>query len=306
MTPKIVQVHDGEYFLDGFDPKQLYLHEVIEALVSKKSEFQQIDIFRTVKYGKVLTLDGFPQIAEIGDSYTEALVIPALFFHRNPGRILVLGGGDGPALALVLKDPRVKEVVLVDIDPLVVALTQKHLPELWGDAASDPRVTIVYKDALKFLRENGDRFDVIISDLVDPEEGAVAAHLMSPEYFGMCAANLFTDGIFAMQAGELTPQKFAGHKKTLGLVNCSFKEHRSYSVHVPWFSTVWSFIVARNPAVYRNPLGVHDLGFLYPEAHAPALFRARGEFAENLKHLDSQTFGALFAVPKVIKKNLAG
>ena len=109
--PKIVQIHDNGYFLDGFDPKQLYLHEIIEALVSKKSEFQQIDIFRTAKYGKALTLDGFPQIAEIGDSYTEALVIPALFFHHNPGRVLILGGGDGPALALVLKDPRVKEVV---------------------------------------------------------------------------------------------------------------------------------------------------------------------------------------------------
>lgn len=61
-----------------------------------QSKFQEIAIYRSKHYGKVLMLDGVIQLTERdANSYNEMMAHPAMFTHPNPKRVLVIGGGDG-------------------------------------------------------------------------------------------------------------------------------------------------------------------------------------------------------------------
>lgn len=48
--------------------------------------------------------------------------------------------------------------------------SKKILPE-WGDGASDdPRLELHFTDAHAFLKDNEDKYDVIVMDIADPIE----------------------------------------------------------------------------------------------------------------------------------------
>ena len=84
--------------------------------------------------------------------------------------VLILGGGEGATLREVLRVPAVRRCTMVDIDGLVVDLSKKYLPE-WSDGAfDDPRARVIVGDALAFMREDSDRYGVVISDLTEPLE----------------------------------------------------------------------------------------------------------------------------------------
>ncbi len=66
-----------------------------------------------------------------------------LFSHPNPRHVLVIGGGDGGVVREVLKHPSVQRVVLCEIDPVVVAVSQRMMTrmcpaEMW----KDPRLSV--------------------------------------------------------------------------------------------------------------------------------------------------------------------
>lgn len=70
-----------------------------------RSKFQEIAIYRSEHYGKVLMLDGVIQLTERdANAYNEMMAHPAMFSHPNPKRVLVIGGGDGYVVSEVSID----------------------------------------------------------------------------------------------------------------------------------------------------------------------------------------------------------
>ncbi len=67
----------------------------------------------------------------------------------NPARVLILGGGDGLAAREVLRDERVKQVTLVDLDPEMTHLFRDttQLAALNRGSLSSPRLHVVNADA---------------------------------------------------------------------------------------------------------------------------------------------------------------
>jgi Spermine/spermidine synthase domain len=116
---------------------------------------------------------------------TESLVHPAMFAHKNPKRVAIVGGGEGATLREVLKHSTIEKVVMIDIDEDMVTLSREFLP-FSSDCSNiknsnkscfdDPRVETYYEDAFqwfmdRFSVEEGNRqnydekpFDVIIVD----------------------------------------------------------------------------------------------------------------------------------------------
>lgn len=65
----------------------------------KHSKFQKIEIFKSNYFGKILVLDGVVQLTERdADAYNEMMAHIPMFQHRNPRRVLIIGGGDGYVL----------------------------------------------------------------------------------------------------------------------------------------------------------------------------------------------------------------
>lgn len=73
-------------------------------IYKEHSEFQEIEVFKSKYFGKILMLDGVLQLTERdADSYNEMMSQMAMFTHKNPKRALVIGGGDGYVLSEVRK-----------------------------------------------------------------------------------------------------------------------------------------------------------------------------------------------------------
>ena len=78
-------------------------------------------------------------------------------------------------------------------------------------AFDDPRLEVVIEDALAYLDETRQTFDVVISDLSDPIEEGPSFKLFTREYFERTRAVLAADGVFVVQAGPVSPVEMQMH-----------------------------------------------------------------------------------------------
>ncbi|MBB4929542.1 spermidine synthase [Lipingzhangella halophila] len=218
----------------------LYRDPVVHA---ERTDYQEIVVTESLDGQDVrLFLNGDLQFSSRDEyRYHESLVHPAMTGeHAN---VLLLGGGDGLALREILRYDDVSSVTLVDLDPEVVKLarTDPTMRDLNDDALRDPRVDVVNADAFNWLRENGQRFDVVIGDLPDGQDVATAK-LYTVEFYTLLRAALAPGGRTAIQGGSpyFAPEAYWSVGNTLeeaGLANTP------YNVDVPSFGN-WGFFLA--------------------------------------------------------------
>ncbi|GAA4862319.1 polyamine aminopropyltransferase [Saccharopolyspora cebuensis] len=220
-----------------------------------------------------LYLNGDLQFSSVDEyRYHEAMVHPAMNGPRRS--VLVLGGGDGLALREVLRYPDVEEVVLVELDPAVVRLARENprVRDLNDDAFADPRVRTVAADAFSWLRENRQRFDVVLVDMPDADSTATAK-LYSTEFYGLVRHALADGGRAVVQAGSpyFAPDAYWCVEVTLRAAGL---RTTPYQVSVPSFGE-WGFHLASagDPPALRLPADAPPLRSL----DAPTL-RAAANF----------------------------
>jgi len=178
--------------------------KIKKKIFSQKTPYQEIEVFDTFSLGRILVLDGVIQLSQFDDFiYHEMLVHPAMFCHKNPKKVLIIGGGDGGALREVLKHP-VREAYLVDIDKEVMAVSKKYLPFVSNKAFEDKRAKVLVEDGLKFIKKYKNFFDVIIIDSTDPFGPSLS--IFSSEFYRNIFNALTDRGIAVVQSGCLIDQ----------------------------------------------------------------------------------------------------
>ncbi|WP_433605247.1 polyamine aminopropyltransferase [Prescottella agglutinans] len=229
--------------------QRLYPDPVVYA---QRSQYQEIVV--TERGGDVrLYLDGDLQFSSRDEHrYTESLVYPVL--ARNPARVLILGGGDGLAAREVLRNPGVREIVQVELDPAVLDLANTRLRALNGGALEDERVTVVVDDAFRWLREGaGGQFDAVIVDLPDPDTPTLG-RLYSTEFYGVASTALTPGGLMVVQSGS--PYSTAdAYWRTVATVGSVGLGVTPYHVYVPSFGD-WGYVLAQAgpaPALTLSP-----------------------------------------------------
>jgi spermidine synthase len=181
---------------------------VDEVLHHERTEHQDLIIFRSDRFGRVLGLDGVVQTTEFDEFvYHEMLAHPPILAQQAAPRavetggvdnVLIIGGGDGGALREVLRHPGVR-ATMVEIDRSVIDLCREYLPNHSAGAFDDPRATIVIADGAKFVEETDDRFDVVIIDSTDPiGPGEV---LFTEQFYAGCKRCLKPGGVLITQNG---------------------------------------------------------------------------------------------------------
>jgi len=183
----------------------LYDHWQQSFLVSKElcrltGPMQEIALFETPGFGRVLTLDGVIQVTT-GDEfiYHEMLAHVPIYAHGAVRTACVVGGGDGGMLREILKHRSIEQAVLVEIDGAVVEFCREHLPSVSDGAFDDPRTEIVIADGIKFMAETDRKFDLIVVDSTDPiGPGGV---LFTEAFYKDCARCLAPGGIVVNQNG---------------------------------------------------------------------------------------------------------
>ncbi len=250
---------------------ELYADDIVH---STSSSYQRILITRNAA-GFQLFLNGNLQFSSADEyRYHEALVHPAMAVQSAPRRVLILGGGDGLALREVLKYRSVEQVTLVDLDPKMTALSEafKPLGVLNQHAFKDPRVRVVNADAMIWLEEERDRFDVAIIDFPDPSSFALGK-LYTTRFYRLLRTRLTPDAAISVQSGSplYARQSFWCIVRTMEAAGLHV---RPYQTTVPSFG-VWGFALA-SAAPFDQPAHVR----------APARF------------LDDATLSAMFVFPR--------
>ena len=223
--------------------------EITNILYHSKSELQDVMIFETPFFGRVLALDGIIQTTQRDEAcYHEMLVHVPVFAHGDIKDVLIIGGGDGGALRETLRHPEIRNVTLVEIDESVVKVCQEFLPSLSAGAFRDPRCSVVISNGLQFVEKTKQTFDLIIVDSSDPV--GPSAPLFSGKFYRDCHSLLSNNGIFICQSGVSFVQEEEA-RTTLQRLDSVFKDAALYVTQVPTYS--FGFMTlgwgAENPAL---------------------------------------------------------
>lgn len=168
-------------------------------LHDEQTPFQRIEIYDTVHWGRLMTIDGYYMVSSRDNFlYHEMMSHVALFTHPDPRRVLIIGGGDCGTLREVLKHKGVEQVWQVDIDEAVTRLSLIHFPELCA-SNKDERAHVLFDDGIKWVRDaENASLDLIIVDSTDPI--GPAEGLFNRAFYEQCHRILRKDGLLVQQS----------------------------------------------------------------------------------------------------------
>lgn len=205
---------------------------VEKQLFSGTSDFQRIDVFDSVEFGRFLTSDGSVIFSEKDEfTYDEMIVHVPMAVHPSVKKVLVIGGGDGGVARELSYYDEIEEIDVVEPDELFVKVCREFFPDN-ARGLDDERVKIYYRDGLRFLRGKQDEYDLIINDSTDPL--GYTAGLFTKEFYGSCYKALKEDGIMVYQHGspffDVDEESCRTmHRKAFK----SFPISRVYQAHIP-------------------------------------------------------------------------
>ena len=203
-------------------------------LARVQSGFQDIVIFESFSHGRVMVLDGVIQITEADEFvYQEMLTHVPLLAHGAAETVLIIGAGDGGVLRRVLQHKTVQRAVMVEIDGEVIRLSKEFLPDIAGNAWTDPRADVIVGDGIDYVKRAPDAaFDAIIVDSTDPI--GVGEVLFTDEFYEHCARILTPRGLIVNQCG--VPAMQADELRDTSLRRRKFFPHvTAYVAAVPTY-----------------------------------------------------------------------
>jgi spermidine synthase len=280
------------WFEEGLHPHWRQAFRVRRELLRETTGHQELVIFESEGFGRVLALDGVIQLTE-GDEfvYHEMLAHVPILAHGAVRTACVIGGGDGGMAREILKHAGVESCTIVEIDAGVVELCRTHMPTVSAGAWDDPRTRLIIADGIAFMAEAGPGYDLIVIDSTDPAGPGEA--LFTEAFYGDCARRLAPGGILVNQNGVPFVQP--------GEISLTLARRR------PHFADVGFFLAA----VPTYVGGFMALGWASgrPELRAQSVQTIRDRFAAApfaARYWTPELHAASFALPQFILNLVAG
>ncbi|XAR52233.1 Spermidine synthase [Bertholletia excelsa] len=284
------------YFNNPMWPGEAHSIEVTKILYREKSEFQEVLVFESSAYGKVLVLDGIVQLTEKDEcAYQEMITHLPLCSIQSPKSVLVVGGGDGGVLREISRHSSVDLIDICEIDKMVIDVSKRFFPDL-AIGFEDPRVRVHIGDAVEFLRNAPiGKYDAIIVDSSDPV--GPAQELVEKPFFETIARALKPGGVLCNMAESMWL-----HTHLIQDMISICKETFKGSVHYAWAS------------VPTYPSGV--IGFLICSTEGPPVdfvhpinpiekIEGALKHRRELRFYNSEIHAAAFALPSFVKREVA-
>ena len=262
--------------------------EVKECLCSRQSKFQKIEIFETVKLGRLLLLDGIIQLTDSDEFvYHEMLANLPFYAHAGvPRNALVIGGGDGGILRELGRHLELEKLDICEIDGEVIAAAKEFLPQT-ACGYDDPRVTVYVADGSEFIRGHRDEYDLVIVDSTDP--GGPGEPLFGAEFYANLKRSLRPGGVIATQSESpfLLPEVVRG-------LNAAAKRNFKFVAYA-------GFAVPTYPTGMIGACVASDgRDVTAPDRPVPP------ELAEKLRYYTSEVHAASFVRPAFVERLLGG
>jgi len=175
----------------------------------------------------------------------EEAVDYALLEHPAPTRVLLISGGATGGVAEALKHPSIRQLDYVELDPELIALARRYVPEQ-AAAFADPRVRVHLADGRRFLAGASEKWDAIIVDVPDPQT-AQWNRFYTEEFFRAARAHLAAGGIVAIQLRSSEETISPDLAEFLRSIRRTFGEVFPYQAAIP--GEIIHFFGAQEPGV---------------------------------------------------------
>lgn len=216
-----------------------------------QSPFQTIQVFESLEFGRCLAIDGAVQAASSDHTLYDETITKCV--QAEDRSILILGGGDGFVASAALAKAPSAEITLIEIDPAVVAIAQRHFKQT---IFSHSQVRLLYADALQWLtsaaRENSCTYHNIIFDLTDnPTRTPLSESSFRDFYqrsFTAACSLLAPSASIAVQAGaaRVTSNWLDTAAILTDLLSSLFTSVERNDVLIPSFGEHIAFLTARS------------------------------------------------------------
>ena len=279
-----------ELLLEWLNEGSAYGFRATRRLETVRTPFQTVEVFETPQWGKLFRLDGAYMTSERDEFfYHEPIVHCAALAHPAPRSALVIGGGDGGSSEELLKHPTIERVLMAELDEDVVRISKRYLQAVHRGAFDDPRLEVRIGDGFDYARTAGERFDLIVLDLTDPD--TPAQKLYTREFFETARGLLNPGGAISLHLGSpvFQPERVRGLLADLQAV---FPIVRPLGLHIPLYGAYWGLAVVSETL---DPTAVD----------AATLARRLDERGIGELELYNPGFhGALFALPNFYRRLL--
>ena len=115
----------------------------------------------------------------------------------NPKHVLVIGCGAGVTAGAASIDPRVEQLTIAEIEPLVPRVVSTYFAEHNFNVVKNPKTRVHLDDARNYLQTTDEKFDAITSDPLDPWVKG-AAMLYTREFFDLAKRHLNPGGVVTL------------------------------------------------------------------------------------------------------------
>lgn len=282
-----------ELLLEWLNENSAYGFRATRRLETRRTPYQMIEVFDTPQWGKLFRLDGCYMTSERDEFfYHEPIVHVAAITHPSPRSALVIGGGDGGSSEELLKHPSMQRVVMAELDPDVVRVAREHLGAVHRGAFDDPRLHVEIGDGFAHVeqlaaRPDGERFDLIVLDLTDPD--TPAHQLYTPDFFRLAKSVLAPGGALMLHIGSpvFDPERVRALVSHLSGV---FASVRPFGLYVPLYGAYWGMACASDSL---DPLALDP---------AAVEMRLSERGIADLDYYNGDVHRALFALPNFYRK----
>ena len=215
--------------------------KVINQIYHGKSKYQEISIYDTYEFGRLLALDGDIMLTEKDEFiYHDMIVHVPMATNPDIKNVLVIGGGDGGTVRELTRYKSIESIDMVEIDEKVVELSKEYLP-FTACGLEDPRVNLYFEDGVAFVAGLNACYDLIIVDSTDPfgpGEG-----LFSKGFYENCYTALSHKGILINQHESSYYENDANEmKRSHSKIKKTFPISKVYQFHIPTYpSGYWLF-----------------------------------------------------------------
>jgi len=157
-------------------------------------------------YGKLLVTEsdgqfdfienGIPLTSTRDDQHVGETVHYAMAQRPDARKVLLVAGGISGTAKEILKY-NVSRVDYVELDPMILEFGRKYLPE----NLADNRIKVINTDGRLFVRQTGEKYDVVIVDVPGPST-AQLNRFFTVEFMAEVKRTLSRDGVVSFSLGH--------------------------------------------------------------------------------------------------------
>ena len=275
------------YLIESLNQNMGFYFKAKKSLESIETPYQNLEIYETSEYGRILRLDGIFQTSDRDEFlYHEPLIHVPTITMGAPRTALVIGGGDGGSIEELLKYACLEKVVMVELDEIVVQKSKEYFPYISKGAFGSDKLELRIEDGMNYVSKTKESFDQIVLDLTDAFGPSL--NLYTKEFYESLKSILSKKGILSLHMeSPIVAEKI--FKRIYATLSSVFKFVRVMLNYVPLYGSLWGFAVVSD---YHDPLE------LTQEEIAKRISKHN---LHDLKFYDAKTHRALLVLPHYIK-----